>query len=75
MPSQRFDPNQPWPFSKPPPYLNVFVARLPKGHDPDSFIRLEGPAAFQALIDAATPAGVWILERALDNLPDWMDED
>lgn len=44
--------------------LHVFIATLPKGDDPDSFIRREGPVAFQTLVDAAVPAGSWLLDRA-----------
>ena len=43
------------------------------GDDPDSFIRREGPAAFQQLIDSATPYGDWIItetERGLADVDD-----
>lgn len=40
------------------------VAVLPAGHDPDSFVRAEGPSAVAALVDAARP----LAEFAFDAL-------
>ncbi|MCL2341124.1 MAG: toprim domain-containing protein, partial [Proteobacteria bacterium] len=40
------------------------VALLPAGHDPDSYVRAEGPAAIAALVDAARP----LAEFAFDAL-------
>ncbi|MDT7950658.1 MAG: toprim domain-containing protein [Acetobacteraceae bacterium] len=37
------------------PDHSLQVATLPPGEDPDSLVRLHGPAAFQALCDNATP--------------------
>ena len=34
------------------------------GDDPDSFIRREGPEAFQRLVDNARPYCDWLIERA-----------
>lgn len=55
--------------------LNVFIATLPPGDDPDSFVRREGGPALQAIIDAAKPAGVWVLEHPEAKrlpIPRWM---
>lgn len=38
------------------------------GDDVDSFIRREGPAAFQRLIDSARPAGEWVILQAARQL-------
>jgi len=40
------------------------VALLPAGHDPDSYVRAEGPAAIAALVDGARP----LAEFAFDTL-------
>ena len=72
MPEPTPTPDEPWPFAK-PEVLNVFVMTLPHGDDPDSFIRREGPSAFQTLIDAAMPAGTWKVSRMFDKLPDWLE--
>jgi len=40
------------------------VALLPAGHDPDSYVRAEGPAAIAALVDGARP----LAEFAFDAL-------
>ena len=39
--------------------MNLFVAQLPDGDDPDSFVRREGGPALQAIIDAAKPWAEW----------------
>lgn len=44
--------------------LEVRVARLPEGEDPDSLIRGQGPAAFRAVIDSAKN----FFDHALDLL-------
>ena len=36
-------------------HLPIRVALLPPGHDPDSLLRAEGPAALNAMLDAARP--------------------
>ncbi|MCX6996353.1 MAG: DNA primase [Kiritimatiellaeota bacterium] len=36
--------------------LSIRIASLPPGHDPDSLIRQEGPAAFQRVLDQAQSA-------------------
>jgi len=38
------------------------------GDDPDSFIRREGPDAFQHLIDTAKPYGDWIIDGTFADL-------
>jgi DNA primase len=40
------------------------VARLPKGIDPDDFVRREGAAAFRKLVDGARP----VVEQLIDDL-------
>jgi DNA primase len=43
----------------------VKVALLPPGHDPDSFLRAEGPAAFTRLIGGARGLFAYVLDTAL----------
>ena len=38
------------------------VALLPPGHDPDSFVRAEGPAAVQALVESARPLAEFVFD-------------
>ncbi|HEY8505085.1 MAG TPA: DNA primase, partial [Gemmataceae bacterium] len=44
---------------------DVLIVRLPAGHDPDSFIRERGAAAFQELLDRAQPLVDYVFDRAL----------
>ena len=37
-------------------------ALLPPGHDPDSFVRAEGPAAVQALVESARPLAEFVFD-------------
>lgn len=53
--------------------INLSIADLPKGDDPDSFIRREGPAAFRALIAAAKPWGEWRFTREEAHITDDTD--
>jgi len=46
----------------------VRIVLLPPGDDPDSFIRLKGPAAFQALLDDAKLALEFRIEAEIDRL-------
>ncbi len=39
------------------PEQTLSVARMPTGEDPDSLVRRQGPAAFEAVLDAAQPLG------------------
>lgn len=45
----------------------VFVVRLPNGHDPDSFIRERGAAAFQERLDRAQPLVDYVFDLALER--------
>lgn len=55
--------------------MRVFVAELPKGDDPDSFVRREGGAALEAVIAAARPYHLWRLENTpAPELPFWMGQ-
>jgi DNA primase len=45
--------------------LGIQVVRLPKGHDPDSFIREEGGEAFQKLLEKPTDYLVFLIESQL----------
>ncbi len=42
--------------------LDVSVLLLPEGQDPDDMVRSEGPAGFRSRVDAALPAGRFLLE-------------
>lgn len=44
--------------------LDVYVVALPEGHDPDSFVRQEGPEPFLQLVERARP----VLEYKLDQV-------
>lgn len=46
----------------------VRIVTLPKGSDPDSFVREQGSQAFRALLQAAKPAIEFRLEREADRL-------
>src|SRR5690606_29901227 len=48
--------------------LRVRVLRLPQGHDPDSFVRAEGPEAFARLVEAAMPLLEYKLFDAVQGL-------
>lgn len=39
------------------PEQTLVIARMPSGEDPDSLVRRHGPAAFEAVLDAAQPLG------------------
>ena len=43
--------------------LDVSVLLLPEGQDPDDMVRREGPDGFRARIDAALPAGAFLLDQ------------
>lgn len=45
--------------------LGIQVVRLPKGHDPDSFIRENGGEAFSALVQKPTDYLVFLIESQL----------
>src|SRR5437660_3783121 len=45
--------------------LRVKVALLPAGHDPDTFLRAEGAAAFSERIDQARSLLAYALDRAI----------
>jgi len=49
--------------------LRVKVALLPPGHDPDTFLRAEGPAAFTERIDAARSLLSYALDRTIGAEP------
>jgi DNA primase len=53
-------------FEGPAP-LRLKVALLPTGHDPDSFLRAEGPSAFQERIVEAKGLLAYALERVLEE--------
>jgi len=46
--------------------VGLRFAALPSGEDPDSLVQKQGPAAFQALLDAAKPLSqvLWEMEQA-----------
>ncbi len=46
-------------------YFPIKVAVLPEGHDPDSFLRAEGPQALQSRLDTARSILDFVLERTL----------
>lgn len=46
----------------------VRIVLLPPGDDPDSFVRSKGPAAFQALLDAAKLALEFRIDAEMDRL-------
>ncbi|HEY1866825.1 MAG TPA: DNA primase [Candidatus Cybelea sp.] len=46
----------------------VRIVLLPPGEDPDSFIRLKGPAAFQTLLDEAKLALEFRIDAEIDRL-------
>jgi DNA primase len=43
--------------------MDVFIASLQGGEDPDSFLRAHGPDAFRALLDEAQPFFPFLLQR------------
>ncbi|MDR3203167.1 MAG: DNA primase [Deltaproteobacteria bacterium] len=45
------------------------VIRLPEGHDPDTFVRQEGPEAFFALADQAKDIADYYVERLMATTP------
>lgn len=47
--------------------LTAKVVALPRGEDPDSFVRARGPAALTAQIDAARPIVEHLIEAAADG--------
>jgi len=50
--------------------LRIRVALLPAGHDPDTLLRAEGPAAFEACIAASRSLLSYALDRALAETRD-----
>jgi len=44
--------------------LRVYVAELPAGHDPDSFVREKGGSAYAQRLDQAPEAMDWMIKRA-----------
>ncbi len=50
-----------------PVSLDVRVLILRDNHDPDSFVRSEGPEAFLALLDTADEGFTFLLERAVQT--------
>ncbi|MGH7662438.1 MAG: DNA primase [Vulcanimicrobiaceae bacterium] len=48
--------------------LNTRIVILPAGEDPDTFVRTQGPEAFQRLLDGAIEAVVFAIERAIGPL-------
>jgi DNA primase len=53
--------------------INVLVAKMPAGEDPDSYIRKNGSAHFRKLLSAAPPFFDFILDHELPNT--WTPED
>jgi DNA primase len=47
---------------------SVRVVLLPLGEDPDTFVRVRGAVAFQALLDAAKPAIAFRIDAEIDRL-------
>src|SRR6185436_8541237 len=43
--------------------LSVKVVRLPAGHDPDTFVKAEGAAAYRRCVDEATDALDWLIRK------------
>lgn len=58
------------------PEIEIFIARLPSPHDPDTMIRQEGAAAFKAVIQMAAPLGEFIHQQCITGhrLPPSMDD-
>jgi DNA primase catalytic core len=48
--------------------LNVKIVALPAGEDPDSFVRARGTPEFQALLDGATEAVAFDIDREIGPL-------
>jgi DNA primase len=48
-------------------YFPVKVAVLPPGHDPDSLLRAEGPAAFLSRLEAARSILSFVMQQALSE--------
>jgi DNA primase len=44
--------------------LDVRVAELPAGHDPDSYLRAEGVEAYRDRLESAPPYMEWLIKRA-----------
>jgi DNA primase len=44
--------------------LDGRIVELPAGHDPDSFLRAEGPAAYRERLDRAPRSMEWLIRRA-----------
>jgi DNA primase len=44
--------------------LTVHVVELPKGDDPDTFVKAQGGAAYRERLDAALPWMQWLIEKA-----------
>jgi DNA primase len=44
--------------------LRVQVVELPEGHDPDSYVKAQGAAAYRERLEAAPDAMEWLIRRA-----------
>ncbi|HEX9189943.1 MAG TPA: DNA primase, partial [Vicinamibacteria bacterium] len=44
--------------------LRVRIVELPEGHDPDTYLRAEGPEAYGKRLDEAPEAVEWLIRRA-----------
>jgi len=49
--------------------LRVHVVELPPGHDPDTFLKAEGAAAYRARLDEAPEAMEWLVRRSAEEHP------
>jgi DNA primase len=44
--------------------FRIVVVELPEGHDPDSFLRAEGPEAYRQRVEEARPYVEWLIRRS-----------
>jgi DNA primase len=44
--------------------LKPHVVELPEGHDPDTFLKAEGPEAYRRALDEAPPYMEWLIRRS-----------
>jgi len=44
--------------------LKAHVVELPEGHDPDSFLKAEGPDAYRRALEESPPYMEWLIRRA-----------
>jgi DNA primase len=47
--------------------LRVQVVELPPGHDPDTYLKAEGAAAYRSRLDEAPDAMEWLIRRAAEE--------